>query len=170
MDNKWVDRKFQFDYLDGTYLNILERLEGTPLRLEAKVDGLSAEDLIVSTDGKWSIQVHAGHLLTLESLWLGRLDDMVMEKDELRGWEAANEETELANFNEGHLPTILDDFGAMREGFCNALRLLADESDNMSALHPRLKVRVRLIDLAYFIAEHDDHHFAVIEKIKGSLS
>jgi uncharacterized damage-inducible protein DinB len=170
MDNKWVDRKFQFDHLDGTYLNILERLEGTPLRLEAKLDGLSEEELTASPDGKWSIQVHLGHLLTLESLWLGRLDDMVMGKEELRAWETTNLETKEANFNEGHLPTILEDFSTMREGFCDALRLLEGECDTMSAFHPRLKAPLSLIEMAYFIAEHDDHHLAVMEKIKGSLS
>jgi hypothetical protein len=27
-----------------------------------------------------------------------------------------------------------------------------------ASLHPRLKIPVRIIDLVYFVAEHDDHH------------
>jgi hypothetical protein len=31
-----------------------------------------------------------------------------------------------------------------------------------TALHPRLNLPMRVIDLIYFIAEHDDHHLARI--------
>jgi hypothetical protein len=35
-----------------------------------------------------------------------------------------------------------------------------------TALHPRLKTKIRVIDLAFFIAEHDDHHLARISELK----
>jgi hypothetical protein len=34
------------------------------------------------------------------------------------------------------------------------------------AWHPRLKVRIRVLDLVFFIAEHDDHHLARISELK----
>lgn|GEM_PF-5393098 len=34
------------------------------------------------------------------------------------------------------------------------------------ALHPRLGVPMRLIDLALFTVEHDDHHLAVISALR----
>jgi len=170
MKKKWVERKFLFENLEGTFLNIIERLEGTPLRLEAKIYGLSNEDLKCSFDGKWSIQVHLGHLLTLESLWLGRLEDMLNEEKELRAWNASNKETESANFNEGHLETIFDDFSTIRFGLCETLRKLDAECETLSAIHSRLQTPVRLLDLVYFIAEHDDHHLAVIENIKRNIA
>jgi hypothetical protein len=34
-----------------------------------------------------------------------------------------------------------------------------------TALHPRLKMKIRVIDLAFFIAEHDDHHLARISEL-----
>jgi len=34
-----------------------------------------------------------------------------------------------------------------------------------SSLHPRLKTPMRIVDLAYFVAEHDDHHIAAIREI-----
>lgn len=42
---------------------------------------------------------------------------------------------------------------------------LTSFSDNElinTAMHPRLEVKMRIVDLAYFIAEHDDHHIAKI--------
>jgi len=38
-----------------------------------------------------------------------------------------------------------------------------------TAWHPRLKVRMRLVDLAYFVAEHDDHHLASMVIIARTL-
>jgi hypothetical protein len=35
-----------------------------------------------------------------------------------------------------------------------------------SAHHPRLNKQMRIIDIAYFTAEHDDHHFAMISEIR----
>ena len=34
-----------------------------------------------------------------------------------------------------------------------------------TALHPRLKEQIRVIDLVFFIAEHDDHHLARISEL-----
>jgi hypothetical protein len=33
------------------------------------------------------------------------------------------------------------------------------------ARHPRLGTPMRLIDLAYFVAEHDDHHLARLREL-----
>ena len=35
----------------------------------------------------------------------------------------------------------------------------------MTARHPRLKKEMRVLDLAFFIAEHDDHHLARISEL-----
>jgi|GEM_PF-4393916 len=36
-----------------------------------------------------------------------------------------------------------------------------------TALHPRLKTPMRIVDLAYFVAEHDDHHLSRIRELVG---
>ena len=35
------------------------------------------------------------------------------------------------------------------------------------SLHPRLQKPMRILDLAYFVAEHDDHHLAWITQLLG---
>ncbi len=35
----------------------------------------------------------------------------------------------------------------------------------VSSLHPRLNVQMRVVDMAYFVAEHDDHHICKIMEI-----
>jgi hypothetical protein len=34
-----------------------------------------------------------------------------------------------------------------------------------TALHPRLKRPMRLVDLCFFVAEHDDHHLATVTRL-----
>jgi len=41
-----------------------------------------------------------------------------------------------------------------------------DESSVVrAALHPRLQQPMRVLDLAFFVAEHDDHHLAHITRL-----
>lgn len=47
---------------------------------------------------------------------------------------------------------------------------LTDEQLTYSALHPRLKTPMRVIDLAYFVAEHDDHHLSRVRELLTTLA
>ena len=65
---KWTDRRFSFDFPAGIYPEMIERIRGTPARLEELFAGLPSETLKAQIDGRWSMQENAGHLLDLESL------------------------------------------------------------------------------------------------------
>lgn len=164
---KWVERKFMFSGLEGTFDNILERLEGTPLRLMAKTNNLSKEQLTISAAG-WSVQVHAGHLLTLEELWLSRVQDFLSGAEVLTPWEETNSATEKADFNSLELSAILGRFGMTRMALVGSLRQLSGQEEALQSNHPRLQTPMRLLDLAYFVAEHDDHHLACIHRLVNS--
>ena len=72
---KWIDRTFDFSSTAELAPQLMERLRGTPARLEELTEGLDAE-LVTRRDGDhWSIQENVGHLLSAEGLFLGRLDD-----------------------------------------------------------------------------------------------
>src|SRR5947209_3476141 len=72
---EWFKRQFSFELPVWMYPNVVERLRGTPARLEDLTHGLSQEILTRREDDKWSIQEQAGHLLDLEPLGMNRLDD-----------------------------------------------------------------------------------------------
>src|SRR5215216_6124827 len=107
---RWTDRRFNFDFPAGIYPEMIERMRGTPARLEDLFAGLSSETLTAQVDGRWSMQENAGHLLDLESF-----DPELFQR---------------------------------------------------SALHPRLNVPMRLVDMLFFQAEHDDYHLATISELK----
>lgn len=75
---KWVGRSFQFTFPVEVYPEMIERLRGTPARLEDRVKSVAAE-ILTRRDGEgWSIQENAGHLLDLESLVRQRLDEYLL--------------------------------------------------------------------------------------------
>ena len=162
----WIERKFSFDFLPvWMYPNVVERVRGTPARLEDLVKSAPPESLTRREGDKWSIQEHAGHLLDLEPLGMNRLDDFEMERETLHAADMENRKTHEANHNANKIENILGAFRAERMEFVRRLDTYDDGFVTRVALHPRLQMKVRVLDLAYFIAEHDDHHLSRISEL-----
>ena len=135
---KWFDRVFELDTVVDLLPDIIERLRGTPARLEELVQGVPTEIRLATPGGAWSIQENVGHFLDLEPLWAGRVDDLLADL--------------LAGFRE------------LRMTLVRRLEDLDDEQQLVSARHPRLDQPMRPVDLALFVAQHDDHHLAGIRQ------
>jgi uncharacterized damage-inducible protein DinB len=158
----WFERQFTLNLPLQLYPNVLERVRGTPARLEDRLLSLPRELLTRRTDGNWSIQEQAGHLLDLGTLDLGRLDDYEAGLQTLRPADLGNRKTHEADHNANSIERILADFRAERGEFVRRLDDFDAAFVKRSALHPRLKLPMRVIDFIFFIAEHDDHHLARI--------
>ncbi len=163
---KWTDRRFSFDFPAGIYPEMIERIRGTPARLEELFAGLPAETLTAQIDGRWSMQENAGHLLDLESLVSQRIDEYLAGNSALHAADMSNRKTYDANHNEVAADSILKAFRAARHEIVNRLESFGAEIFERSALHPRLNVPMRLVDMLFFQAEHDDYHLARISEIK----
>lgn len=108
---------------------------------------------------------HIGHLSDLETLWQGRLDDILNEEKELRPTDLANTRTTEAGHNNKSVDELISHFEKVRNVTIDKLNSLKEEDIFKCALHPRLKTPMRTIDLFTFVAEHDDHHLAKITEI-----
>jgi len=161
----WVNRKFEFVLPVDLFPNVVERLRGTPARLEEKTAGLSDEVLTRKDGDKWSIQEQVGHLGDVEELWHGRIDDYRHGLKELRPADITNRVTIHKNHNDDSIANLLQRFRASREKLVARLEEFGIEGAAQSAYHPRLDKPMRVIDLALFIAEHDDHHLAHITQM-----
>ncbi|HKC65217.1 MAG TPA: DinB family protein [Pyrinomonadaceae bacterium] len=157
---EWFKRQFSFELPVWMYPNVVERLRGTPARLEDLTRSLPREILTRREDDKWSIQEQAGHLLDLEPLGMNRLDDYEAGRETLYAADLQNRKTFDANHNASTIENILSAFRAERMEFVKRLDDYDEEFIQRTALHPRLNIKIRVIDLAFFIAEHDDHHLA----------
>jgi len=166
---KWTDRSFNFNFPTALFPEMIERLRGVPPRLEEYCRGVSSELLTFKHDGRWSMQENAGHLLDLESLVQQRIEEYVNGAQQLHAADMSNRKTDDANHNETPIEKILSDFRTQRTTTVERLEGLSDENFGRVALHPRLNVEMRLVDLVYFSAEHDDYHLTRISELRREL-
>ena len=162
---KWVERRFEFNLPAGVFPCVLERLRGTPARLEELTRGLAPAVLTARPGGAWSIQEQVGHLLDLDELHEGRLEDYDRGLAELRPADMSNRQTHEAGHNAARLAELLAAFREARTRFVRRLEEMDERAASRTALHPRLRQPMRVIDLAHFVADHDDHHLASITEI-----
>ena len=160
MVKRWMDRKFEFTMPVDEFATVLERLRGTPARVEEKIRGLSPSVLTRRDGDAWSMQEHLGHLVDLDELHLGRLDDFVAGAASLRPADPQNKKTQDADHNRRDAKELAQDFRRERRLFVERLEGLDSALLSRTALHPRLQQAMRVVDMAFFVAEHDDHHLA----------
>ena len=158
----WTERQFDFGFPLERHPEIIDRLRSTPGRLQELVADLRPEILVRREGESWSIQENVGHLGDLEELWLGRLKDFQRGAEELRPADMSNRVTYLADHNSRDVGELVADFRRARERLLRKIDKLGPEDLARSAYHRRLDSRMRLVDLLYFIAEHDDHHLETI--------
>ena len=166
---KWLDRKFHTVDDNGLLPSIIERLIGTSARIEEKTKGIEDNLLKLKIDGKLSVKEEIGHLSDLEPLGLGRIHDFENNLPELRAADMSNQKTNTANHNSTEIKELVNHFRKQRQKFVNKLKTLNDEQCQKKSLHPRLKINMKIVDLAHFICEHDDHHLARMTAILSNF-
>jgi DinB family protein len=162
---KWGDRTFSFTFPVEVYPEMIERLRGTPARLEDRVRSIAPEILTRRDGGRWSIQENAGHLLDLETLVSGRLDEYLAGAKTLHAADMSNRKTHEADHNQVSMSSILTSFRRDRTALVDRLDQLKPQVFAAIAHHPRLNVPMRLVDMIFFQAEHDDYHLARISEL-----
>ena len=169
MMRRWFDRKFELGLTPDALPEILQRLRSAPDRLAAAVEGLSPEILTKRRDDKWSIQENAGHLFDLESLWDQRLDDYARGASNLHPADLENRKTHEAAHNDRPISDILENFRSARLAIVEKIAGMTPVEHARTALHPRLQQPMTIVDLCYFVAEHDDHHLRTISELRSAF-
>jgi uncharacterized damage-inducible protein DinB len=165
MREKWFERSFDFTLPVSRFPSLMERLRGAPARLEERAGELPAGALVRPQQGRWTAQENIGHLADVEPLWLLRAQQIFSGEPELVPADLTNQRTREANHNARRLADILAEFRARRGELVRLLRTADASILERTALHPRLRTPMRLVDLALFVADHDDHHLAAITEL-----
>lgn len=161
----WFERQFTFDLPLSRFPNVLERLRGSPARVEERVRSLPPATLAARVHDAWSIQENVGHLCDLEPLWIRRAEQLLEGHRELAVADLTNRGTDEANHNATPLDDLLKRFRSLRLQLVSILDGADGSALERTARHPRLGTPMRLIDIAFFTAEHDDHHLARITEL-----
>ncbi|NOT75971.1 MAG: DinB family protein [Cyclobacteriaceae bacterium] len=155
----WFDRKFDFGLPVNMLPFFLERLEGTIIRIEHKVKGKNEKFLSEKFNDKWSVKQHIVHLAEVDQINNRRVDEMKA------GVEVLSPAVfEPKDCNLWSIEKVLDYFRTARMENLAKYKSLSEAELAKSSIHPRLKVPMTAIDLAFFDAEHDDHHLLKISE------
>ncbi|MCG3138231.1 MAG: hypothetical protein HJJLKODD_02092 [Phycisphaerae bacterium] len=170
----WFERRWNFQFPVGIYPEVLERLRGTPARIEYLLKQWPVEILQRrEREGTWSIQENIGHLLDLDRLHDGRIDDYQAGLTTLRAADVTNRATHQADHHAVSVSVLLSAFTRQRLTMVRRLEALDESLLARTAQHPRLQIPMRLVDMCVFTADHDDYHLArmvELARIAGARS
>ena len=161
----WFEREFPAELPAHLLPVIVERLRGTPPRLVDRLRGVPAPTLVRRFGDTWSIQENVGHLLDVESLWSTRVEDLAARREQLAAADLSNRQTHEAHHNAAVIDALLTDFRQARANLIAQLEAIPAERIGFAARHPRLQTPMNVVDLAYFVAEHDDYHLSRISEL-----
>ncbi len=160
-----TQRTFDFDFPVDRYPQMLERLRGTPTRVDQIARSLTPHVLVKRDGQTWSIQENIGHLLDLGYLPLRRIEQILAGEANLIAADMSNRKTREADHNTRNIQELLAEFRSERTTLVARFESL-DKSDwAKSARHPRLDQPMRIVDIAYFDSEHDDYHLARLNEL-----
>jgi hypothetical protein len=163
---EWFERKFNFGLPKDMFAFYLERLEGTIARLERKVSGVSDSVLSNKLDGKWSIKQNIGHLAEVDDISCRRIDEI---KQGVTPMSPAVFEPRQ-DYDTQPIQEVINYFKTTRSRNLLRYKSLSEDDLQKNSLHPRLQLKMSPVDLAWFEAEHDDHHLVRINEILTELS
>ena len=158
---EWFEREFKFGLPAGMLPFYIERLKGTITRIESKVIGIPEEILSHQLDGKWSVKLNIGHLAEVDEIAIRRMDEMIAGVPIMS--PAVFEPRQ--DYNKQSVHEVVAYFLKNRTKNIDRYETLSEDDIGKSSLHPRLKVMMTPVDLAWFDAEHDDHHLVRMNEI-----
>ena len=161
----WFDRKFTFGFLPAMLPFMIERLEGTIVRLEQKVERINEAILAYPLESKWSVKQNIGHLMDVDDISGRRVGEIITGAVMLSRADIQTQD----DYNGMPMWIILEKFASKRRNNIGRMRDLSESELRMTSMHPRLKVAMNIVDLAWFDAEHDDHHLVRINEILKTL-
>ena len=166
----WTERKWELGLPQWQTPHLLERLEGTPVRLASKLMIYEPIMTVRPAEDKWSILENAGHIWDVESLSLKRFEEFVEGLTDLTPAEMSGQRTRDASYNDKTIHYVINGLTSARQEIIEILRAQDDSFFQRTAIHPRLKQPMTPVDLMYFFAEHDDYHLAIITELGRTLS
>lgn len=161
----WFERSFQSGNPPEMLPLALERLEGTLVRIPAKLKNITEEDASKCFNEKWSIQQHIGHLSEVEEIAHIRFREIIEGVSPM----TSAIQPAKADYNSMQLEDVFLLFKNARIKSIDFIDTVNVESLSLLSVHPRIKIPMNLVDLACFHAEHDDHHLVAITRILINL-
>lgn len=158
----WSERKLPFGKSLDELPLLLERMIGTPARLWQLARAVPRERLTLSRSGSWSAMEHMVHLTFLDERMDDRVEDFMARRATLCRIDMGAQEGVMAR-NRGRDPgDLLEEFRLGRNALVERIRSMDPGALRHCAQHPCMGRLLRPVDMAMYLAEHDDHHLALM--------
>jgi hypothetical protein len=144
---------------------LLERVLGTPARLRELLAGHSAEALRHSPAGRWCALAHLAHLLWVQQRMADRLEDFLALRPRLCDIDQSVQEAEAERQVLRDPGDLLEEFRLERLWAARAIAAAGPPVHRHVARHPCGDRPMRTADMLLWIAEHDDHHLAIMRHL-----
>lgn len=144
---------------------LVERILGTPARLASLCAHVPVERLALHRQGSWCAMEHIGHLMHLDEHMLERMEDFAARRPTLCAIDLKAREGRLAGQCVRALGDVLEELRLGRHELVARISALDPGALRHRALHPCKGRPMTVSDQVFFIAEHDDHHLAVLRSL-----
>ena len=161
----WFERDFTFNFGVENFDNLFHRLSNFPVLLKHILNIVPDKLQKFVQKEKWSVNENIGHLFLLEVIWRDRFWEISNGKEQMSSADLNNNATTQSSFNKFSTDELFSCFSYEREKTLTFLRQIQQNDLSNYSIHPRLNQPMRIVDLMYFVAEHDQHHLNAILKI-----
>lgn len=161
----WAERHIPLGQPPEQLPFLLERVWGTPSRLVQLTVHEPLERLSLRRQGSWSVLEHIGHLVHLQDRMDERVDDFAAQRPCLCRIDLEGQEQLLAGYTSRTLGDVLEEFRLKRAYFVRRLSELDPGALRHAAKHPCRGEMATVADMVHYLAEHDDHHLALIRRL-----
>lgn len=152
--------------MDDETTTLIARMQSTPQRLRAAVRRMQGDALTASRDGGWSVREIIEHVRASDAIIAPRVYQLLVRDrppltgfDE-RAWAALTARAEVP------LDAQLAAFAITRAELCGVLRTLSPADWERAGVHEE-RGEIAIIDIARWIAGHEDEHVAQVEAAAG---
>lgn len=158
----WNERRLPFGKDPVEFPFLLERMEGTPIRVAALFREHPVERLVMGMSGKWSPSEILAHLLHIDRCMQARVDDFAERRQSLCRIELDDQDARIALHRAQPPGDLIEEFRLTRGHLIRRLRQLDDQALRHRATHPCMAIAYGPADMALWLAEHDDHHLVAM--------
>ena len=164
----WFERRFSFEHLgEPDFPFLLERLRGAPARVEDKTRRARRASVLTRTAGRRLVDPGARRPPRRP----GRAARRARSTTTARARPCCARPTcrtagpTRRATTSGRSPSSTRPSAPCARALRGAARGAGSRARPGSAIHPRLQQPMRLVDMLYFTAEHDDHHLAQMTEL-----
>jgi len=161
----WSQRVFDYGRSLDELPVLLERVQGTTARLSNLLARQPMAKLLHREEGKWSAMEHLGHLLALQERFEPRVDDFQQRLPKLCVINLQDQDPFIQGQRSRSLGDVLEEFRLKRLRFAYRVETLHHRSLVHAAYHQCQARAMRPMDMLLWIAEHDDHHLAIVRDL-----